>query len=184
MGNSANAISFSVPILGSEVRVIFPTGEKHAPYYTGAEINSNNKCTFFDEDYPMCYGIKDEKGNFVKVNKTTGTTVLQHSSTTNIEIVESGAYTITDPSGSTFQCDGNGRYSMDGISLSVKMSKNIIFETGVFLVTATGFVKLDTPMTTTTGGLGSEIAATTTYATGDGQTVTVSQGITNNVEES
>lgn len=184
LGNSPNSIALSVPEIGSQVRVFFPTGDKMAPFYTGAELNSSNKCTFFDEDYPNTYGFKDSKGNFVKINKTTGITIMQHSSTTNVEILQDGSYTITTPDGSSFSSDAAGNFVMDGKTLTINMLNNIILNTGVILATASGFIKLDTPVTTTTGGLGSEIASTASFASGDGQTITVSQGIINNVESS
>jgi hypothetical protein len=99
LGNSPDAIAFSVPEVGSEVRVSFPTHDKYAPYYSGCELNERNKCTFFDDDYPNCYGFKDSVGNFTKINKRTGINVYQHTSTTNVEIMNDGTTTFTTPNG-------------------------------------------------------------------------------------
>ena len=46
LGNSPNSIAFSVPEIGSQVRVTFPTHDKYAPYYSGCELNERNKCTY------------------------------------------------------------------------------------------------------------------------------------------
>ena len=46
LGNSPDSISFSVPEIGSQVRVSFPTKDKYAPYYSGCEMNERNRCTY------------------------------------------------------------------------------------------------------------------------------------------
>ena len=108
LGNSPNSIAFSVPEIGSQVRVTFPTHDKYAPYYSGCELNERNKCTFFDDDYPNCYGFKDSVGNFTKINKRTGINVYQHKSTTNVEIMNDGTATFTTPNGQYMQIDPKG----------------------------------------------------------------------------
>lgn len=108
LGNSPDSISFSVPEVGSQVRVQFPTKDKYAPYYTGCELNERNKCTFFDDDYPNCYGFKDSVGNFTKINKRTGRNIYQHMSTTNVEISKDGTTTFTTPNGQYMQIDPKG----------------------------------------------------------------------------
>lgn len=112
LGNSPNAISFSVPEVGSQVRVTFPTKDIYAPYYSGCEINSENKCTFFDEDYPNCYGSKDSVGNFVKINKKKKTAHIQHSSTLNLQVAEDGTFAITNPNGTYLVADRTGNISL------------------------------------------------------------------------
>lgn len=113
LGNSANSISFSVPEVGSQVRVTFPTKDLYAPYYSGCEMNENNKCTFFDEDYPNCYGTKDSVGNFVKVNKAKETVHMQHSSSLNLQISKNGTFAITNPRGTYLVADNVGNISLN-----------------------------------------------------------------------
>lgn len=108
LGNSPDAVTFSVPEIGSQVRVTFPTKDKYAPYYSGCEMNERNKCTFFDDDYPNCYGSKDSVGNFTKINKRTGINTYQHMSTTNVEILGDGTTTFTTPNGQYMQIDPKG----------------------------------------------------------------------------
>ncbi len=108
LGNSPDSISFSVPEIGSQVRVSFPTKDKYAPYYSGCEMNERNRCTFFDDDYPNCYGHKDSVGNFTKINKATGVNLYQHKSTTNVEILNDGTTTFTTPNGQYLQIDPKG----------------------------------------------------------------------------
>lgn len=124
LGNSQNSISFSVPEEGSEVRISFPTKDKNAPYYKGCELNEGNRCTFFDEGYPDCYGHKDSVGNFVRINKKTGITQLQHQSTVNVEILEDGTTTFTTPNGQFCTIDPKG---------------NIIAECGSIAITGKGY---------------------------------------------
>lgn len=125
LGNSPDAISFSVPEIGSEVRITFPTKDKNAPYYSGCELNEGNRCTFFDEGYPNCYGHKDSVGNFVKINKKTGITNIQHQSTVNVEILGDGTTTFTTPNGQYCTIDPRG---------------NIIAECGTIAITGKGYM--------------------------------------------
>lgn len=115
LGNSPNAVSFNVPEIGSQVRVSFPTKDIYAPYYSGCEMNEENKCTFFDEDYPNCYGSKDSRGNFIKVNKKTDKTTIQHSSTTNVEVTQDGTVTLTNPNGSSIMFDSGDNLTIDSV---------------------------------------------------------------------
>lgn len=112
LGNSANAVSFSVPEIGSQVRVTFPTKDVYAPYYSGCEMNEENKCTFFDEDYPNCYGSKDSVGNFIKINKAKETVHLQHSSSLNLQILKDGSFGVTNPRGTYLFVDQSGNISL------------------------------------------------------------------------
>jgi len=173
LGNSPNAISFSVPNIGSQVRVSFPTGDKLSPFYTGAELNSINKSTFFDEDYPACYGVKDEKGNFIKVNRANGTTVIQHSSTTNITIIADGSYTVTSPDGTSFHCDSIGNFTMDGKTLTIN--------TKATLINSDVSIRMTAPTIVADGNLGTTSGATGSFSTTDGSQVTVANGIVQNI---
>ena len=126
LGNSKNAISWSVPEVGSQVKVYYPTHDKTAPFYKGMEFNELNKCTFFDVDYPNTYGFKDSRGNFWIVNKKTDITQYQHSSGTNIVINKDGEYTITTPeSTSSFNVDSLGNVKLKALSLEVDIVKNV-----------------------------------------------------------
>ena len=136
LGNSKNSICFSVPEIGSQVKVYYPTKDKTVPFYKGMEFNQKNKCTFFDIDYPNSYGFKDSRGNFYIVDKATDITQYQHSSGTNIKIESDGTYTITTPDGSYIQSDCNGNMRMCGTTLTVNMTESI---------------KMNAPEITTTG---------------------------------
>lgn len=117
LGNSVNSIKFSVPELGSQVRVSFPNKDKYAPFYSGCEINLENKCTFFDDDYPNCYGTKDSVGNFIKVNKATKYVTIQHSSTTNLQIAPDGTAMVTNPNGTSITFDSVGNITLDNAKI-------------------------------------------------------------------
>lgn len=93
-GNSSSAGGFNIPSIGNQVRVTFPSKDMTAPYYSGAELNSLNKVTLFDDNYPNAYGYKDENGNFIKIDKKVGTTHLQHESSTNMHVTSDGSIVV------------------------------------------------------------------------------------------
>lgn len=138
LGNSKNSIMFSVPEIGSQVKVYYPTHDKTTPFYKGMEFNELNKCTFFEEDYPNTYGFKDSRGNFYIVNKAKDITQYQHSSGTNIKIESDGTYTITTPDGSYIYSDCNGNMRMCGTTLTVNMTESINLNAPSINVTGTG----------------------------------------------
>lgn len=145
LGNSVNAISFSVPELGSQVRVSFPSKDKYAPFYSGCELNSENKCTFFDDDYPNCYGTKDSVGNFIKVNKATKYVTIQHSSTTNLQLAPDGTAMVTNPNGTTITFDSIG-------NLNIERAKSVSTICNDFSI-YNGTSLFDTTTTTFTGSV-------------------------------
>ena len=110
---------FSVYSFTNFKYISFPTKDKYAPYYSGCELNERNKCTFFDDDYPNCYGFKDSVGNFVKINKRTGINVYQHKSTMNVEIMNDGTTTLTTPNGQFMMIDANGNITGEISSVSL-----------------------------------------------------------------
>lgn len=145
LGNSKNAISFNVPEIGSQVRVSFPTKDSYAPYYSGCEINEENKCTFFDEDYPNCYGSKDSVGNFIKINKAKKSIHMQHSSTLNLQIDKSGTFAVTGPNGTQLIADNVG-------NINLNRARTIQADCGELLVEA-GAITWDSGSNTINGDL-------------------------------
>lgn len=137
LGNSKNAVCFSVPEIGSQVKVYYPTHDKTAPFYKGMEFNEKNKCTFFDIDYPNTYGFKDSRGNFIIINKATDITQYQHSSGTNIKIESDGTYTITTPDGSYIYSDCNGNMRICGNTLTINMNDSININANTINLTGT-----------------------------------------------
>lgn len=208
LGNSKNSIMFSVPEIGSQVKVYYPTHDKTTPFYKGMEFNEMNKCTFFETDYPNTYGFKDSRGNFYIVNKATDITQYQHSSGTNIKIESDGTYTITTPDGSYIQSDCNGNMRMCGTTLTVNMSESInmnaptitttaLEQNNVFgavininatealqeyapgiELTADTVVQAKAPRVWAEGQLGSSAGATGAFATISGNIVSVVDGVT------
>lgn len=108
LGNSKNSIMFSVPEIGSQVRVSFPNRDIYTPFYSSADLTTGNKCTFFDEDYPDSYGFKDSKGNFVKINKKTNEITIQHSTSSNIVIDSFGDFYFNHKDGNSFEMRASG----------------------------------------------------------------------------
>ena len=112
-GNSQNYGGLNVPEIGSQVRVVFPSKDFTAPYYTGAELNTRTRTTFFDDDYPHTYGYKDSVGNFVKVNKERGTAQFQHCSTTNVQISPDGSIKVGLAGGAYFIFDNGKNFDLN-----------------------------------------------------------------------
>jgi len=156
LGNSANSISFSIPEVGSQVRVTFPTKDVAAPYYSGCELNDENKSTFFDEDYPNCYGSKDSVGNFIKINKAKETVHIQHSSTLNLQVSKDGSFAITNPRGTYLVADKSGNISLNDAKVVTTNCAEFDIHSGVSTVdipsvTFTGDVKINGSFTPLTG---------------------------------
>lgn len=192
LGNSADSVSLSVPEIGSQVRVSFPTGDKYAPYYSGAEINERNRCTFFDDDYPNCYGSKDSVGNFSKINKRTGINTFQHMSTTNVEIMPDGTTTFSTPNGQYMQMDAKGNITGEISSVSLISNGYFSFTNGNNSFTmnggATEFVSggpftVQAPLSTfkgdllVSGNLGSTSAGSTIAYSLTGDPLVFSNGV-------
>lgn len=158
LGNSKDSIMFSVPEIGSEVKVYFPTQDKYMPYYKGTSFSENNMCTFFaDEDYPNVYGFKDSIGNFFRVNKNKKTIMVQHTSSANMLIDEDGSLTYTLPDGSYFRMYYGGDWEI----LSGRGSTSVMRgdSAGTVTVDCSSFkvraneIILDAPKTDVTGEL-------------------------------
>ena len=123
-GNSSEAGGLNIPEIGSQVRVYFPSHDITAPYYTGAELNEHNRTTFFDEDYPDVYGYKDSTGNFVKVNKASGTVQFQHNSSSNVRVAPDGSMQVALSNGAYFTFSNQNNFELDINAINVKGTAN------------------------------------------------------------
>lgn len=121
-GNSQDYGGINVPEIGSQVRVVFPSKDFTAPYYTGAELNEGTRTTFFDDDYPHTYGYKDSVGNFIKVNKERGTAQIQHSSTTNMQVSPDGSIKVGLSGGAYFIFDSGNNFDLNLGTLDINGS--------------------------------------------------------------
>lgn len=163
LGNSKNSIMFSVPEVGSSVKVYFPTRDMYMPFYKASEFNAENMCTFFaDEDYPNVYGFKDSTGNFVRVNKAKKTITIQHSSTSNLFIDSDGSLTYTLADGSFFQMNYGGTWKLSsgkGATSVITGSAdgNITVDCQTFNVNANK-INFNAPDTACTGSFGADAA--------------------------
>ena len=176
-GNSPDYGGLNVPEVGSQVRVTFPSRDFTAPYYSGAELNEVTRTTFFDEDYPHTYGYKDSVGNFIRINKESGTVQLQHSSTTNLQVSPDGSIKVGLVGGAYFIFDSGNNFdlnigtldisgSADG-SLNIKANNEVNIATGQ--VNINGDVVIDGDLTVTSGASGTFMAM--------GNLITVKNGI-------
>jgi phage baseplate assembly protein gpV len=121
-GNSQDYGGINVPEIGSQVRVVFPSKDFTAPYYTGAELNEGTRTTFFDDNYPHTYGYKDSVGNFIKVNKERGTAQIQHSSTTNMQVSPDGSIKVGLSGGAYFIFDSGNNFDLNLGTLDINGS--------------------------------------------------------------
>lgn len=139
-GNSPDCGGLNIPEVGSQVRVVFPSRDFTAPYYSGAELNSVNRTTFFDDDYPFTYGYKDSVGNFIKVNKEKGTVQFQHSSTTNAQVAPDGSIKVSLSNGAFFILDNGNNFELNIGTLDVSGSAD-----GTLAVAANNEVNVKVP---------------------------------------
>ena len=181
LGSSPNSEDFAVPEIGSQVRVFFPTFDQNTPFYMGGETNDFNRCTFFDEDYPNCYGRKDSVGNFIKVNKVKKTIHAQHSSSANVQIDEKGGVTATTPNGSQLRVEPNGeilwQQGSGGQTLQLQFGSDgsVYLKCSNVLIQANAW-KVDAPKATFTGDLESSKGAS-----GDVQVGPVTMGFSGGI---
>jgi hypothetical protein len=140
-GNISTAGGLNIPELGAQVRVSFPNRDFTAPYYSGAELNELNRTTFFDDNYPNTYGYKDSTGNFIKVNKETGTIQIQHSSTTNLQVAPSGSVRVTLNGGAYMIFDHKMNFGLNIGTLDVSGSAD-----GTLAITANNEVDINSDL--------------------------------------
>ncbi len=86
LGSSNKSGSFSVPEIGSEVTIYFPTFDEYQPYFKGAPVNTETKIPLFDTNYPKRYGFVDSLGNAFYIDKVEGTVRFEHPAGTVLKI--------------------------------------------------------------------------------------------------
>lgn len=174
LGNSKDSVMFSVPEIGSSVKVYYPTKDRYMPYYKGTSFNGDNMCTFFaDDEYPNVYGFKDSVGNFVRVNKKKKTITIQHSSTSNLFIDSDGSITYTLADGSYFEMLKGGTWIISSGKSATSVLKGsadgtVSLDCQTFNVTANK-VNINAPSTDFSGSIASGSA--------DGGTLTLLNGM-------
>lgn len=147
-GNSAEYGGLNIPEVGSQVRVVFPSRDFTAPYYTGAELNQVNRTTFFDDDYPHTYGYKDSIGNFAKINKEKGTVQFQHTSSTNMQVALDGSIKVSLSGGAYFIFDSGKNFDLNIGTLDVSGSAD-----GTLAVEANNEVNIKAPQVNIDGNV-------------------------------
>ena len=147
-GNSAEYGGLNVPEVGSQVRVDFPNRDFTAPYYSGAELNTMNRTTFFDEDYPNTYGFKDSVGNFYRINKERGTVQFQHFTSTNAQVAPDGSIKVSLSNGAYFILDNGNNFELDIGALNISGSSD-----GSLVIKANNEITLDAQKITLKGTL-------------------------------
>lgn len=182
-GNSSFSGGFNIPEIGSQVRVYFPSKDLTAPYYTGAELNANNRVTLFDENYPNVYGYKDSRGNFYKVDKEAGTAHFQHESTSNVQVTPDGSVNVTLRGGPTATFSSYGSFSLDSGPIEINGNADGSFELKAEsdIGIQANSITLNADTTTVTGGLSVGNGASGVIW-GLGQMVVVTDGIITSIK--
>ena len=139
LGNSRNTSMFSVPEIGTQVKIYFSNRDKYHPNYKGTSLSRRNKSTLFDEDYPNTYGFVDSVLNFFKVNKVKKEIKLQHSTTTNLVIDSNGDFSANHHDGSNFKLGASG---LDIVTPSVNIDGVLTVSTGKSVSVPCGNVQL------------------------------------------
>jgi len=158
LGNSLNAIMFSVPEIGSQVKVFFPTQDLYHPFYKGADLTLDNKCTFFDEDYPECYGLKDSTGNYIKVNKKTKNIKIYHST------------------GSVFEMDANKKVKIDCADIEMNATNKIKLSANSIEMNAESIINMNAPEVKASDNFSFGTGATGIISSTDGKQASFSGG--------
>lgn len=168
LGLTTKSVFASIPNIGSECIVIFPTKDKYNPEYRMASPTNRNKCTFLDAEYPHAYGYIDDSGNFFKTNKLTNTTTTNcvgsvinnsNATTNNVtttltdncndrEINITGEMNINHSSGTFVQIDSIGGVKVNGVSL-VEIISAISIDLVAPNVNVIGNLKASTGISTT-----------------------------------
>jgi len=89
-GNS----NFSIPEVGSTVKVEYPNSNVNFGYYSAGAITPSNRNTNFDTNYPNAYGFSDSTGNVFKIDKVSKTMTITHSSGVTININSAGNISV------------------------------------------------------------------------------------------
>jgi hypothetical protein len=93
LGSNSSTSHFSVPEIGTFVIVKFEKTVYNG-YYIGEIQSLPTHQSLFDENYPETYGFQDASGNYFKINKSTKTIEVYHSSGTHIVIDQQGNISI------------------------------------------------------------------------------------------
>jgi len=127
LGGGANAVLFSIPEIGSEVEVTFPFEDVYFGFYTGHWATASHP-TDFDADYPDVYGFIDSAGNFLRINKKTGTFELKINGTATISV--SGDVTLNIDGNVTFTASGDVSATVGGNASVTVTGDSSLISTG------------------------------------------------------
>lgn len=94
LGGRTDSSSFIVPEIGSEICIIFPYDDIYFPCYIGYYQSKKTHQRVFDENYPLAYGFMDAIGNSIKVDKSDGSVVINHTSGSIIKIEKDGSMSV------------------------------------------------------------------------------------------
>lgn len=108
---------FSIPNIND--KLIVRVDDIYNPVYLGKLLNSLNKSSLLEEEYPNTNVIyEDETGTSITVNKKVNSMLITHSSGSSIEFKESGDIDITS----------NGNFTIKTSKGKINLNDNLISE--------------------------------------------------------
>jgi hypothetical protein len=96
-GGGTNISSFVVPDNNSELIVMFPYNDIYFPIYTGYFQTAKTHQTEFNANYPKTYGVIDDKGNKIVVNRELESVNITLSSGVTLDIDKLGNVKLYTP---------------------------------------------------------------------------------------
>jgi len=94
-GNVGGSASCMIPLAGSKVYVFFQLGNIHSPIYSTDILNTQFfASTVFGAEYPNAWGFSDGS-NYLKINRATGSILIQNAVNSLINIAPDGTITVT-----------------------------------------------------------------------------------------
>jgi len=98
LGGNNKVGYFTVPEIGSEVIIKFPTEDIYQSFYSGYWHTSKNyKMSHFNTDYPETFGWEDSTGTWWTVNKQQKCVNFHHTSGADVKIDKDGNIDVYTP---------------------------------------------------------------------------------------
>lgn len=117
MGATDSVNSFGVPVIGTDVAVMFDAGERYSPLYLGSVTTSEDLKKIAGTTYGATYGIRDAAGNHLYVDTATKIAEFFHVTGTKITVSPTGAVTVITVDNVNLNVTGTTTLNSTGIVL-------------------------------------------------------------------
>jgi hypothetical protein len=113
-GGQAEKGSIDIPEVNDLVRIVFPTRDVYAGFYTGPWMSDVVFPGDYRRQYPEATGSRDPLGNRITHNKAKGTTRFDHNSGSYAEFKADGTVVFSGKKAITFKsADGASEFTYD-----------------------------------------------------------------------